>query len=68
MEDICIEFPSDTAKVAGGYQSSRLDRENQPHSPFMGGIIPRGDDDADFKSVTYIVKIQCMKNGQLCRM
>ena len=34
MEDICIEFSSDTAEVAG-YQSSRLDRENQPDSPSM---------------------------------
>ena len=57
MEDICIEFSSDTAEVAG-YQSSRLDRENQPDSPSMGGIMVRGDDDADFKSVTYIVNIQ----------
>ena len=56
MEDICIEFSSDTAEVAG-YQSSRLDRENQPDSPSKGGIMPGGDD-ADFKSVTYIVKIQ----------
>ena len=32
IEDICIEFPSDTAEVAG-YQSSRLDRENQLDSP-----------------------------------
>ena len=57
MEDICIEFSSDTAEVAG-YQSSRLDRENQLDSPCMGGIMPGGGDDADFKSVTYIVKIQ----------
>ena len=63
VKDICIELASDTAEVVGGYQSSRLDRENQPHSPpCMGGIVPRRDDDADVKSVTHIVKIQCMKN------
>ena len=48
IEDICIELSnSDTAEVVVGYQSSRLDRENQPHSPCMGGITPPDDDDAD---------------------